>query len=99
LNDLEAINYLKLLNEKKIFDLDSTSKYFIHKDIKTFWIPVLVDMCHIERSIAEIWAGRKEDMLTSAMLRHYKISGINRQLSAYLAHFNKMSYEEIADIY
>jgi Type III restriction enzyme, res subunit len=99
LSDTEAINYLKLLNEKNVFSLDQASKYFIHKDNITFWMIVLRDICKVNEDIAKNWIDRKEDMITSAMLYHYRISGINKQLSEHLAHFNVMTSEEIGSMY
>jgi len=83
---------------KSFFDIDSAMKHFIHKD-STFWSSVLVEICRVDKSIADIWIGHKGNMVTTAMLKHYRISGVSKQLSEYLAHFNKMSYEEIADMY
>lgn len=59
-----------------MFNLDTASKHFIHKD-KEFWLNVLVDLCKVAEEIAEIWVAYKENMITSAALYHYRVSGIN----------------------
>lgn len=38
-------------------------------------------------------------MITSAMLYHYRVSGINIQDSIWLAHFNKLTSEELESFY
>jgi hypothetical protein len=94
LTDDEAMGYLKLLDEKHKFELDEASKYFCNKST-AFWKKILIDICKVQKEIAEIWIQNKSNMITSSILYHYRVSGINKQMSQEMAKFTKMSRDDI----
>lgn len=98
LEEPQGIAYLTLINSKKTLDLNEAYKHFFNKSNK-FWKDVLTEICKVQDKIADIFVQNKSTMITSAILRHYKVSGINVDLANILSHFDKMSEEEISALY
>lgn len=77
---------MKLLHQKDMLDLDQTY-HSCRQRSHQFWREVLTEILHINEEIAEVLSAHSENMISEAILRHYRVFGMKRDFATIVARF------------